>query len=535
MGLHYCMRDRIPHVLSSGMCCRHSMSATDHEVAEARIFALLRAHVNFWLPRRHILLDCSYFITEDEKQATYTGREQRHGVWILPFLVSGIFDRGRPIRTSKTQGCDASNDEQGRAEAKQLLEALCGGQEDAHIEPEPDEEAPPMPSKSKNPSRSKDMFDWDLYQAAFADTPLHAAISAMFAEYAMLVGRITRRVGAAAGKPMTLSEGVLLAQQARDFIMGYVTPILGHVRTTKIHRVLCHVLHSIKYHGNIMNANTSTNKQEHKADKRHYVRTNKRAGYTRQLVRHAHGTRAVLRRNAAAMQAQDIAMAESRARAADGGYAADDETGGSPMRRARTAHLPHERISQLATRPGLATLAAVLFVPERKRIAVPGHIFFEAQLPVGRKRQVLRASPAFFGREGYDYLEYRSPRSDADCTVRYGQVRLLLRDQDGEDFAVVAEMEPVVGADECPLSARGCTRLRWCFNAAPDDGDGSGCVDLCVVHVKDFLRVVHIVPDCADMGRRETIGITPPSLGRSGERLRDMRYLLNSFIPECGE
>lgn len=135
------------------------MSATDHEVAEARIFALLRAHVNFWLPRRHFLLDCSYFIAEDGKQATYTGREQRHGERILPLLVSGTFDRGRPIHTSKTQGCDTSNDEQGRAEAKQFLEALCGGQEDAHIEPEPDEEALPMPSKSKNLSRSKDMFD----------------------------------------------------------------------------------------------------------------------------------------------------------------------------------------------------------------------------------------------------------------------------------------------------------------------------------------------------------------------------------------
>lgn len=250
---------------------------------------------------------------------------------------------------------------------------------------------------------------------------------------------------------MTLSEGVLLAQQARDFIMGYVTPILGHVRTTTIHRILCRVLHSIKHHGSTMNANTSTNVQEHKADKRRYMRTNKRAGYTRQLVRHAHGTRAVLRRNAAVTQAQDSALAESRAPDTDSGYAADDETGASLMRRTRTAHLPHERIPQLATRLGLAILAAILSVPERKRITVPGHIFLEAQLPVGRKRQVLRASPVFFGKEWYDHLEYRSPRSDADCTVRYGQVRLPVRDQDGEDFAVVAEMEPVVGADECQL------------------------------------------------------------------------------------
>lgn len=237
---------------------------------------LLLAHVVSRPGRPTLLLVSSYFGTEDEKQETYTGREQRHGVWILQFLVAGLFDRGRAKSRYRGPGSDASEDEDGDAEAKRLLESLCGAQEDE--QPAHDDDVPSTASKIKKAARPKVDFDWDVYPAAFPDTPLHAAVTAMFAEYAMLVGRITRRVGGAAGAPMTLSEGVSIAQQAQDLFMGYVTPILGHVRTTKIHRVLCHVLYSIKYHGNIMNASTSMIEQEHKADKRHYIRTNKRSG-----------------------------------------------------------------------------------------------------------------------------------------------------------------------------------------------------------------------------------------------------------------
>lgn len=414
-----------------------------------------------------VLFVCSYFITEDEKQATYTGREQRHGVWILPFLVAGLFDLGLPKSGTGAHGSADSDD--GGAAAKQLVGALCGSQADA--EHEPDVDGPCTPSKTKTSARPKMTFNWDAYRVAFPDTPLHAAVTAMFAEYAMLVGRITRRVGAASGEPMTLSKGISVAQQAQDVIVGYVTPILGHVRTTKIHRVLCHVLHSVKYHGNIMNASTSVNEQGHKADKQHYSRTNKRSGYTRQLVRHAYGTRAVLRRYASARQAEDKAAASQSAPAGDGGYTADDETVGSTMRRARTTHLPHERVAKLSTRAGLASRGSVLCVPERERIAVPGHVF-NAQLPVGDKRQVVRASLSFFGREWYVHVEYRAARSGADHAVQYDKVRVLVRYQNGDDFAVVAAMERVVGADQCPLSARGRTQLKWSASRRHDDGDG---------------------------------------------------------------
>lgn len=46
-------------------------------------------------------------------------------------------------------------------------------------------------------------FYWVAYKEAFPSTPPHSANTAMFAEYAQLVGRITRHMGAVVGAPMT--------------------------------------------------------------------------------------------------------------------------------------------------------------------------------------------------------------------------------------------------------------------------------------------------------------------------------------------
>lgn len=100
-------------------------------------------------------------------------------------------------------------------------------------------------------------------------------MTATFGEYSLLVGRITRNLGPARATPMTLSEGAALAQQAQELILCYATPVLGPLRTAKVHRLLCHLLHAVRYHGNILNANTSANESRHKDAKKHYNRTNK--------------------------------------------------------------------------------------------------------------------------------------------------------------------------------------------------------------------------------------------------------------------
>ncbi|KAK1868635.1 hypothetical protein I4F81_011120 [Pyropia yezoensis] len=349
----------------------------------------------------------------------------------------------------------------------------------------------------------------------------------MMAEYARLVGRITRHLGAAAASPMTLSEGTAIAEQAQQFILYYATPILGYLHTTKVHRLLCHVLHAVRYHGNILNAKTSVNESLHKDEKRHYLRTNKRPGFTCQLVRHAQGTRAVLRKNEEA-GVQELRAA--RPRDADDGYSADVTQQAAPLRRARPAHLPHATVGVLAAAPGMFNLARVSGLRASDRVAVPTYVYFMAQLSDGQCRlQVVRASAMFHGKKWYDHVLFSLSGVGTASETRYGQVRLIFRQEGGCDVAVVAEMEHAVGADECPLSARGCTQLRWSEDTMP--GAPHRQVKLRTVPVEHIIRVVHIVPDCAELCRRAGVGSTPPSYGESGDRLWQCATCSMHFYP----
>lgn len=222
-----------------------------------------------------LLRECAipwrYFVTEEEKHSSFTGREQRNGVWILAFLIDGSSDKGRP-RDLSGKGAATGRREDAEATAQRLLRSFCNeedvtdseeGSADDQTEEERDDQELRAGSR---PVR----FDWGPYRAVVKHTPLLAAITAMLAEYALLVGRVTRRLGAAAVTPVTLGEGASMAEQARNFILHCATPILGTMGTTKGHRLLYHILQSVRYRGSIPDENTSANESRHKADKRHY-------------------------------------------------------------------------------------------------------------------------------------------------------------------------------------------------------------------------------------------------------------------------
>lgn len=147
-------------------------------------------------------------------------------------------------------------------------------------------------------------FDWAVSRRAFPETTPLSAITAMCTEYALLVGPITRHLGALVASPMYLGEGEVISQQAQKFVLCYAVPILGPLRTTKVRKLLAHLLEAVRLHGHIMSGDTSRNKQQNKDEKQHYVRTNKsKSGYLRQLVRHANGSRSALRHKQAARSA----------------------------------------------------------------------------------------------------------------------------------------------------------------------------------------------------------------------------------------
>lgn len=108
-----------------------------------------------------------------------------------------------------------------------------------------------------------------------------------------------------------------------------------------------------------------------------------------------------------------------------------------------------------------------------------------------------------------------------------------MRLADGVDVLVVAEMEGPRFVDESPLTARGCVQILWtrgrdaCTTASLSPGH------LPVVALSENARLVHILPDLADMCcRRRCLGTDHSMFGTTGKSVRDTRYYVNAFIPD---
>lgn len=118
-------------------------------------------------------------------------------------------------------------------------------------------------------------------------------------------------------------------------------------------------------------------------------------------------------------------------------------------------------------------------------------VVLDALLPGGRReRQLVRSTPSYWGSPWYEHVAFNLNRDAPNQDVRYGQVLLLLRREEG-DVAVVAQLLPVA-VQEGPLPERGCTILRWSMGTCGGARDGG--VALILVPVTDILRIVHVVP-----------------------------------------
>lgn len=291
------------------------------------------------------------------------------------------------------------------------------------------------------------------------------------------------------------------------------------------------------------------------------------------LVRHAQGSRAVLKRNAdarAALFAATDAPPES-----DGdsdGYDVEEEdrhvvdaqhvveagadavvvVGGAVVAhravpavlpvgalpaslgtRLAATHLRQVTVAHLSTFPGLAGVGTLLGVAPGGRLRMLNHVHFVARVLGGfRERQLVRASPMYRGAYWYDWLAYSRDRNDTGAPECFGQVRALVRQGD-EDVALVAELVST-GETDGPLTSRGCTHLRWAWDGDGHPSVGNGAVRLLCVPVQRWNRVVHIVPDFADLLLRRGVGVTPTELGGPVQDLFEQRFMLNAFAPSRG-
>jgi len=131
-------------------------------------------------------------------------------------------------------------------------------------------------------------FDWELYRRKFGSTTYKVTVTHLFVRYARVVDFLVGKYHCR--PPMTLAEREEVAALARTCVLNYLTPVLRRMFSTKEHKLLAHILSTIKLHGSISNGDTGTNELLNGRDKRLYGRTNKdEATFRAQLLRVGQG------------------------------------------------------------------------------------------------------------------------------------------------------------------------------------------------------------------------------------------------------
>ena len=176
------------------MCCRPGLTAT----VPWLLFLFSMLVLGFDSPALAIRPP-RYIVSAQEPQATFTGSQQRAGVYALHFVVNGIFGFGRPRAPSRAQ----PSKKQKKRRSKEASSGGCGLRFGGGGDKEDE-----LPEGYT--------LDWDAYRAKFGDTPIEDAVTLMFSEYAALYARIAGWTTSETPTPMTLAEGTSISEQATN-------------------------------------------------------------------------------------------------------------------------------------------------------------------------------------------------------------------------------------------------------------------------------------------------------------------------------
>lgn len=557
-----------------------------------------------------------------EKQATFTGAQQRAGVWILMFLVAGLFrpsSRRRPPSRKKaknvktTSGSGKGKAKQGStflaprppahtgpcpphstgispagrpaASASVLDEPLAdnnvdmvddiiasllglnkgdfnggsynsdadtstdggsGSTTETDLEPEPSTKVCQTPSGEEDApagttSFNDDFlcvsnnlaFDWVAYRAKFGDTPYDVAVTQMFVRYAQLVDRLTGTYHCRL--PMSVPEAEEVAALSRSFVLDFLTPILGKFFSTKVHKVLAHVLAAIKLHGAIKNGDTGCNESLHGHEKRRYGRTNgDEDSFRGQLLRVGQGSleiQARVEREAADFDDwfEDVNDAD-----ADGSQGAPPSSAAvppvAPARQRAGRRAAAVTLSELSMRPGLGAVGSALGLSvDTTLLRLPNSYTFSPRFPCctgGHPLQHLRATLSYRGLPWFDSLTYALP-GDPRGVLHYGEARAIVRKAGDHDIdvVVVAEMDVCESMPGCPLVGGGCKRLCWSMEIGDD------WPSLRAIPLTSVLRLEHVLPDQDQITRDYGISATPKTVPDTPAHRRAQRFFVNAFYP----
>jgi len=378
-------------------------------------------------------------------------------------------------------------------------------------------------------------FYWAAYRAVFGSTPLHVAVTALFAECALVIGRISGHLHHHFPGPMTVEETKELGELCSNFVLNYVNPVLGPMASMKIQKHLCHIVGAIKLHGSLSNGNTATNESLHVHEKQCYCRTNHDVdGFRYQLLREGQGT-LELRARHEQEEEQEWLDEEGELWAAGMEDGSDSEADGrksSAVAACQSGTRVPTRadklsVAVLSKRPGMGSLGEVLSAGPEDSVQVTNSLPIQAlfECCAASARQILRAASLFRGKPWFDRILYED--DDHPGRLCYGEARAIVRSVGGEGSRVVVVSALSVCEREpgCPLVSRGCTRLCWAMD--PEDEWPA----LRLVPFASVRRLLHVVPEMEALTARRGIAASLPAFSSSAVERRAARFYVNAFFP----
>jgi len=99
------------------------------------------------------------------------------------------------------------------------------------------------------------------YEAAFGEIPYNVEEKTLLVKYAQLLERLTRHRHCRV--PMTVSGAAKVGALAKEFVLGFMVPILGECFSTEVHNLLVHVISAIQAQGAVTNGETSSKEALH--------------------------------------------------------------------------------------------------------------------------------------------------------------------------------------------------------------------------------------------------------------------------------
>lgn len=373
----------------------------------------------------------------------------------------------------------------------------------------------------ERPPDGPDMRPGSLYRVIFGDIPLEDAVLTMFCQAALVNGMLLGDNKYSA-RIMPDSTAVEIADAAH--LLGrMIQALLGPVHTTKLHRLMYHLLQELRFRGNLAEGDTSENESKHTSCKQMFRRSNKR-GPTLPLQ--------MLR----AEEAQDYIVDEHRRerraakqaakRATDEGGALDAEEPAVSYRGVRVT------LSSVAAWSGLSALAACLGVDPaavtRTTVTLANTVSivatFDWGTPAQPVQQFVRGAEDFHGSPWRSHVLYM----DADGTHRRGVVRVLLRRLNAEkrQAAVIQCLREVPARPGCVLTRYGCQRLAWDFASPSDEWPR-----LKVIEVSSIVRVEQVHVDWWDLAGRLGIRAMPSTTPDTADERHKARFFTNVFYP----